>query len=187
MTCAHWVGPYKLGQILKHGLDVTYDLALSTCTLTLTSAWISGFTDADGCFDIGIRRCGSCVLGFRVELRITYSQRHPQVLEKLRSVFGASRVTKDKGRHAYRLSVSGQSRLRDVVSPYFDNHPPYAKRDQYKLWRRALVLVLRGGHRQPGPDLDEILSLRSRLRLMKKPPVSRVAPRNKRLGSEVSD
>lgn len=73
LTRSRWIGPFKTNQILHHNLEQAYDFALSHQTLTATKPnfWHVGFTDADGCFDIQIRRCQSSRLKLRVDLRLT--------------------------------------------------------------------------------------------------------------------
>lgn len=99
-TSKQWVGPFKTYQIEKHGLIQRYGLRLQHQTLTLTNAWIAGFTDADGCFDISIRKCPTTALKTRVDLRITYSQKDAFLITQIKHCFGVKGVYKEKNKAA---------------------------------------------------------------------------------------
>ena len=172
LTSCAWVGPYKAQQIRTHGHDKRLNLNLTTDAPVTAGFWFAGFSDADGCFDISIRRCRTSRSGLRVELRLTFSQRHPTLLVKIRDAFGVRNVHWDPGKPAGRVQITGQERLRTTVVPYFDAHPPLLKADQYDIWRRAFAIVLERRH-LTNDGLAKLKALRLQLTTLKKPPGSR--------------
>jgi hypothetical protein len=55
---------------------------------TLNDAWLSGFTDAEGCFNVKIEKRSNTVTGFRVMLRYILDQKNSQYLFlQLRDLF----------------------------------------------------------------------------------------------------
>lgn len=46
--------------------------------LTLDSAWLSGFVDAEGCFNVLIRARSAAIVGFRTSLRFLLDQQFEQ-------------------------------------------------------------------------------------------------------------
>ena len=47
---------------------------------TLNDAWLSGFTDAEGCFNVKIEKRSNTVTGFSVMLRFILDQQNSQYL-----------------------------------------------------------------------------------------------------------
>ena len=144
LTQNKWVGKAKIDQIKKHLWHRRLSLKLETKPLSLNNAWLTGFCDADGCFDISIRHCKTCKTQFRVDLRLHFSQKQSFLLTQIQTCLTVKSISQN-ARHA-RLYVNGQKRLNHLVKPYFEAFPPRARRFEFCLWLRALELVNQKAH-----------------------------------------
>eukprot|EP01133_Synstelium_polycarpum_P000010 gene10-16_t len=69
----------------------------STVKVTLQDAWISGFTDAEGCFNINISPRKEAVTGYRVVPRFMLDQKDAnEVLQQIKVLFGYGRAMRVK-------------------------------------------------------------------------------------------
>ncbi|KAJ1566190.1 NADH:ubiquinone dehydrogenase subunit 5 [Nowakowskiella sp. JEL0078] len=75
------------------------NLINSKVLITLQDAWLSGFTDAEGCFNVTITKRAAMFVGFRVVMRFILDQNDRQALLYISNLFGfgyiaASRLIK---------------------------------------------------------------------------------------------
>ena len=79
---------------------------------TLNDAWLLGFTDAEGCFNVKIEKRSNTVTGFRVMLRFILDQQNSQYLFlQLRDLFSYGAVSLRTGKasngvYRYKLILS---------------------------------------------------------------------------------
>lgn len=69
-----FVGWNKSNQLLKHSYDKGFNIILKqpkTENLALNNFWLCGFIEADGCFNITIRKCNTNTTKTRVDLRLS--------------------------------------------------------------------------------------------------------------------
>lgn len=91
---------------------------------SLSDAWLSGFTDAEGCFNINIGVRQKTVNGHRVILRFLLDQKDAYLtLLNIRNLFGFGKVSlRSKTQSVYRYTNNSFKGLIPVVS-YFNNYP----------------------------------------------------------------
>lgn len=155
----------KLSQVKKHNWHRRLGLTLETKPLCLNNAWLTGFCDADGCFDLCIRHCKTCKTGFRVDLRLNFSQKQNFLLTEIQKRLNLKSITQS-ARDA-RLYIQGQKRLNQQIKPYFDAFPPLARRFELGLWCRALELVNQKAHLTPC-GLNKLKTIKTQLTRVKK-------------------
>ena len=64
----------------------------------LSDAWLSGFTDAEGCFNVSIKPRLHTITGYRVSLRFLLDQKDAEsTLLHIKNLFGFSFAGKDAG------------------------------------------------------------------------------------------
>lgn len=99
---------------------------------TLNDPWISGFTDAEGCFNVKVEKRENTVTGFRVILRFILDQKHAEaLLLHIQNIFGfgsvASRKSKDLINPVYRYTNNSIKGLISVQN-YFLAYPLKSKK-----------------------------------------------------------
>jgi hypothetical protein len=106
----------------------TIKLNNTPITVNLKSAWLSGFTDAEGCFNVSITANSRYVLGHVIKMRYILDQKDSVILSKICEEFGFGKVTLRSGKKdVYRYTVTGFKRLNDVIK-YFELFPLQTKK-----------------------------------------------------------
>lgn len=124
---------------------------------TLSDAWLSGFTDAEGCFNVKIEKRANTVTGYRVILRFLLDQKNAElVLLLIRDLFGYGQVSqRSKINIVYRYhnnSFKGLIMVRD----YFLAFPLKSKKSvSFNKWNKVYSMVLNKEH-LVNAGLDEI-------------------------------
>ena len=125
-------------------------------------SWVSGFTDAEGCFLINLHKSPGHKLKERVTLRfvITQHARDTQLLELLAAYLGCgfvkSNIDTTKIFVVYRAAD-----INDKVIPFFDKYPLVgAKFKDYYGFRKAVNLIEDKAHLTP-EGLNEIRSIKA--------------------------
>jgi hypothetical protein len=148
----------------------------------LTSQWVVGFVDGEGCFHVGVsykKKMGcdifhvtgsdtenlhltgkSCetveILQILPEFTVVQHQSDVQILAALKEYFGCGVVRKNHGdRMCYR--VRGQKHLSEIIVPFFEKHKlKTKKRIQFEKFRDVINLM-RGGHHLHTEGKEKIL------------------------------
>jgi len=123
--------------------------------LTLDSAWLSGFVDAEGCFNVSIRARLAAIVGFRTTLCFLLDQQFEQeILSLIATLFGTGHVSLRTGTNeVYRLTV-GSFKSLPIIIAYFTRFPLKShKKETYERWCEIYSLMLNKEHlKQPGFD-----------------------------------
>lgn len=116
-------------------------------SITLKDAWLSGFTDAEGCFNVCIIASSRYTLGHVIRMRFILDQKDVIILNKICELFGFGKVTLRSGTEdVYRYTATGFKTLQDVVS-YFKLFPLYTKKtSSLEKWLVVHNLVLNKLH-----------------------------------------
>lgn len=92
-------------------------------SVTLQDAWLSGFTDAEGCFNVSITTNARYALGNVIKMRYILDQKDSSILEIIRNLFGFGKVTlRSQTDGVYRYTATGFKSMSDVIS-YFKLFP----------------------------------------------------------------
>lgn len=81
--------------------------------MVLNNFWFCGFIEADGCFNITIRKCNTGATKTRVDLRLTIGQKDKYLLQLIQQQFINAQMyesTNSKNLH-FRLTISGYKRF----------------------------------------------------------------------------
>lgn len=115
---------------------------------TLSDAWLSGFTDAEGCFNVNIFKRANTVSGYRVIMRFLLDQKKAEsLLLHIQALLGFGHVNLRKDTNmVYRYtndSFKGLVSLRD----YFVAFPLKTKKaSSFNKWNEAYSIVLSKEH-----------------------------------------
>lgn len=97
-------------------------------SVTLQDGWLSGFTDAEGCFNVSITANSRYILGHVIKMRYILDQKDIFILNKIYELFGFGKVTLRSGTDdVYRYTVTGFKVLNDVIA-YFKLFPLQTKK-----------------------------------------------------------
>lgn len=98
--------------------------------VTLHDSWLSGFTDAEGCFNISITSNARYTLGQVIKMRYILDQKDSAILLIIRNLFGFGKVSlRSKTNDVYRYTATGFKSMNDVIS-YFKVFPLLTKKGQ---------------------------------------------------------
>jgi hypothetical protein len=118
------------------------------CTsMNLSSDWVVGFVDGEGCFFVGIQRNPKVSVGFQVipEFRVVQHQRDLDVLHALKRFFGFGRVCRNHGeRWEYR--VRRLEHLKIIAAFFERNHLRTKKRIDHRKFSTILRMMENGTH-----------------------------------------
>lgn len=131
------------------------------------SPWfVTGFTDAEGCFSISIYRDSTRPLGWRVcaEFLIGLHKKDVGLLKEIQEYLGGIGRIGKFAKDAYALRVNTIGQMLKIIH-HFDKYPLISqKHADYLLWREIILMMHRKEHiTQEG--LLIILSLRASLNL----------------------
>ena len=115
----------------------------------LSSQWIVGFADGEGCFSVSIFKNRTSKFGYQVfpEFVITQGAKSQAVLKDIQSFFGCGNIyenkRKDNHRESlYRYCVRSRKDLLETIIPFFEaNHLRTAKRSDFKTFSMVVRMV----------------------------------------------
>jgi hypothetical protein len=124
--------------------------------------WLSGFTDGEGCFYLGMHsyKGKKCYSGPTTNFHIILRQDDAPILEKIRQFWGVGRLyigfakqtPNQKPQSGLVIGRAGD--LASVVIPHFERYPLRAKKaSDFEIWKQGVALanaVRRRKQRGPG-------------------------------------
>ena len=139
---AKWV------QTLNHNLNLSLALNIRLIEPSLSDSWLSGFTDAEGCFNVAIQPRNKTITGYRLVLRFLLDQKNGETtLIQIKNLFGYGQVNIRKNtNNVYRYNNSSFKGLFSVCN-YFLLFPlKTKKRESFERWLHVLNFVLNKKH-----------------------------------------
>jgi hypothetical protein len=147
LTNSFWVGPYKLQQIQKHGLDQWTGLILKEpCGVVQpNSFWTAGFLDTDGCLNVYMGKTLTHVMGKRPQIQVRAKQKESFLPECLKACWGGS-LSFTKIDFCTTWSLAAVQLNKKGLFDWFlslDHYPLQSsnKYTQYVLLRKAFLLM----------------------------------------------
>ena len=114
----------------------------------LNDAWLSGFTDAEGCFNVAIQQRLHTVTGYRVVLKFILDQKNAELtLQQIKDLFGFGQVNlRKETKEVYRYHNNSFKGL-VLVRDYFLLFPLKTKKfHSFKKWLEVYTMVLNKEH-----------------------------------------
>ena len=114
---------------LNHRFGVNTIILIDTAvSVTLLDSWLSGFTDAEGCFNVSITYNTRYTLGHAIKMRYILDQKDSSILLIIRNFFGFGKVTlRSETDGVYRYTATGFKSMTSVMS-YFKVFPLLTKK-----------------------------------------------------------
>lgn len=139
--------------------------AINSANCSLHPYWITGFTDAEGCFTIKYSQSNEYKMQWRVQaqFQIKLHERDLILLNQIKDFFSVGTLVKDGTKIAY--TIKSIKNLMEIVIPHFDRFPLLTKKyADFKLFKEIVIIMARKGHLNK-EDFAKILSLRASLNL----------------------
>ena len=115
---------------------------------TLNDAWLSGFTDAEGCFTITIRKTKGFTIRFIVSQK---NEENLTLFSKLILLFKTGSIEHHSNKDNYSYIVGGLNNNKKIIeSNYFDKYQLKTKKNKsYKLYKELYLNLLNKDHLNP--------------------------------------
>jgi len=114
------------------------------------SPWfITGLSDAEGCFDFSISNSKTINTGFSVKprFRITAHKRDIVLLYMVKEYFNCGNISKIDVKDCLDYTVSDQNSIFNIIIPFFNKYPLRGtKHLDYLDWLKGLKIVKNKGH-----------------------------------------
>lgn len=119
----------------------------SNISISLTDAWFSCFTDAEGCFNVNIYLEPRYKLGFKPRIRFLLVQNDKLALSIIRDLLNTGYVSKRSDNlTTFRYTADGYTRLGPILS-YFELFPlKTIKYQAFSKWSEIHSLILAKKH-----------------------------------------
>lgn len=115
--------------------------------ITLNDSWLSGFTDAEGCFNVSMTANSRYLLGFVVKIRFLLDQNCEIILSSIRDLldFGSVKLRSDT-KKTYRYDGTGYNNM-IKISEYFNKFPLKSKKvESFNKWSIVLNMISNKQH-----------------------------------------
>jgi len=126
----------------------------------ITTGWVIGFVDGEGCFSIGFvrqpNRAGrrGYTTGYQVahSFVVVQGARSVSCLDELKDFFGVGSVSINRRHdnhkeHLYRYTVSRRDDLNRVIVPFFRRHPLHSsKQSDFEKFANCLGIIASNRH-----------------------------------------
>jgi len=131
---------------------------ISNSTLVLNPYWITGFTDAEGSFQITSQRNG-----FKFEFKVTQKNTSSYVLHAKIGYFKCGRVNIDNRKYsADKFVVTSLNDLVFIIIPFFDKYSLITKKYlDYLDFKQVLEIMNKGEPRPTDGGLIKIRKIKS--------------------------
>ena len=130
---------------------VTKEIALSE---NLNPNWIRGFTEAEGCFFVKVRKNNNLVLG----CQITQHIRDTLLIKKLIPFFNCGRL--ESSNSAINFVVTKLSDISKIIIPFYEKYPLIgSKLKDFEDWKKICQLMKSKSHLNK-EGLNEIMKIR---------------------------
>lgn len=154
--------------VSESSLEDFFNTQSSDEQFKLNPWFVTGFTDAEGCFSISIIKDPRYKAGYRVEAlySVTLHKKDVIILELIQAFFGnAGKINFETKRDVVSFTIRSKKYLANIVLPHFDKYPLITqKRGDYLLFKQAFELISKDAHLTLD-GLKEIVSIKANLNL----------------------
>lgn len=118
----------------------------SMVTPSIHDYWLSGITDAEGCFNCSLLGNSK---GYRIRFLLSQlGEANITVLKHITTLIGG--VVRTHSKPDFNVLIVNGARNVERVFKYFDTHPLYTKKAKsYQIWREVHASILKGEHLLP--------------------------------------
>lgn len=136
--------------------------SLDNNKLPLEPLFISGFTDAEGCFLVIIRKSPKSLLGWQIEVNFTINLhvRDLELLNLIKAYFGAGRIGKERN-GCCDFTIGSLDQIITKVIPHFDKYPLKTNKYSDYLLFKKVALMMQGKEHLTAVGLQKIVNIRA--------------------------
>jgi len=137
---------------------------LDSSKLSLSPWFISGFSDAEGCFLVLVRKSSKNLLGWQLEVNfaINLHARDLDLLKLIQAYFGTGRISKPRN-GCCDFTIGSLDQIITKVIPHFDKYPLKTnKYSDYLLFKQVVMIMQRKEH-LTAEGLQNIINIRASL------------------------
>lgn len=133
--------------------------------ITLQDAWLSGFTDAEGCFNVSITSNTRYALGHVIKMRFLLDQKDEVILNTIKDLFGFGIVTlRSETKDVYRYTATGFQNMNEIIL-YFNKFNLLTKKDiSYKKWLSIHNIIINKNHLTE-EELSQVREIKEQINL----------------------
>lgn len=125
--------------------SVVIELNKTMINITLYDGWFSGFTDAEGCFNVNIIKRSAYTVGYRTVLRFIIDQNDKVALTYIQGLFNTGSQRKDT-LYTYRYIADSFTKLNTIIC-YFELFPLKTfKKEAYLKWINIYSMMVKKEH-----------------------------------------
>ena len=155
-------------KVLSNQLNIKKYSTVRAITTNLHPNFVSGFTDAEGCFGISIYKNHKLNTGWRVTpfFSVALNKRDLSLLNQLQEFFGGvGTIRSDQKSDALRYSVYNLKDLTNIIIPHFNKYPLLTqKQADLILFLQIIELINKGAHTTVN-GLQKIINIKASLNL----------------------
>lgn len=113
----------------------------------LNPYWVTGFTDAEGCFSVTIEISESLSWKVRVSFEISLHEKDKDILERIRYFFGVGAIYNRRDRKISVYRVSNVNYIKSIIIPHFTKYPLISKKGiDFLLWSQLIKIIIDKNH-----------------------------------------
>jgi len=134
--------------------------SLDNSKLTLEPLFISGFTDAEGCFLVIIRKSPKSLLGWQIEVNFTINLhvRDLELLNLIKAYFEAGWMGKERNGYCD-FTIGSLDQIITKVIPHFDKYPLKTNKYSDYLLFKKVALMMQSKEHLTAAGLQEIVNI----------------------------
>ena len=135
-------------KVLNKEFNLKLELIHRSLLPSLSDAWLSGFTDAEGCFNVNIEKRSNTITKHRVIIRFLLDQKETQNLFlHIRDLFGYGQVNlRSKTNNIYRYHVNTFKGLITVRNYFLTYSLKTKKKESFDKWNTVYNMILNKEH-----------------------------------------
>lgn len=148
---------------------------LTIMNTKLNAQWIVGFTDGEGCFnlDVHIKKDMKWGLQMQPEFTVVQNEVDIQLLYAFKDYFKCGSIAvnrEDDYGKRYHYRVKNVKDLKEKILPFFEKHSLKTKKNvEFKTFRKIVLKMSAGYHRESLDNFLEIIDLGESLRVRSRP------------------
>ena len=155
--------PIQLYTTSKRFYTNSNNLNPNTSSVIILPWFVTGFTDAEGCFTIIARKSPRSNTGWKIEANfiINLHKKDVKLLKNIKDFFGGiGRVSKERN-GCCDFTVSSLDQIITVILPHFDKYPLITQKLADYLLFKEVVLIMKRGEHLTSSGLKAIMNIRA--------------------------
>lgn len=130
----------------KFNLDNNIIFINKLVNISLNDSWLSGFTDAEGCFNVTITSNSRYKLNSVIKLRFILDQKDNDILNKICLLFNTGKVTLRDNNNNYRYTITGYKIMIRIIN-YFNKYELRTNKIlSFKKWYYIYNMIINKEH-----------------------------------------